>query len=318
MIPVAPLVVDPRPWHERFRGAVRHPITWVTDISGGGPVYALAILFGLSMVDEMDRDAFGLLIPNIRDAFHMSDAGILSLVAIAALLGLALTVPIAQLADSRNRVRLMLIGATVFAIFSFGTGLAMFVWVLCIMRGGTGVGQATVLPDAQLAAGRLLPHRGPAPRLLVPSRCRNAVGAFIGPLLAGCPGRLVQLAGPVPRPRRADAHPRRARPPAGRAGARRAGARGHGHGGRRAAHRGAASVVRRVVAHGLEGREPAPHLLRPALPGRLPHRVRVAGRRSCTSDSSGSTTVHRGPTSRRSPSRCSSSGCSSAPGTAPS
>ena len=38
----------PRPWHERFRVAVRHPITWLTDISGGGPVYALAILFGLN------------------------------------------------------------------------------------------------------------------------------------------------------------------------------------------------------------------------------------------------------------------------------
>jgi ABC-type branched-subunit amino acid transport system ATPase component/MFS family permease len=184
VIPVAPLVVDPRPWHERFRGAVRHPITWVTDISGGGPVYALAILFGLSMVDEMDRDAFGLLIPNIRDAFHMSDAGILSLVAIAALLGLALTVPIAQLADSRNRVRIMLIGATVFAIFSFGTGLAMFVWVLCIMRGGTSVGQATVFPTHNSLLADYFPIAA-RPRVFSFHRLSNAVGAFVGPLLAG-------------------------------------------------------------------------------------------------------------------------------------
>ncbi len=184
MIPVAPLVVDPRPWHERFRGAVHHPIRWMTDIAGGGPVYALAILFGLSMVDEMDRDAFGLLIPNIRDAFHMSDAGILSLVALAALLGLALTVPIAQMSDSRNRVRLMLVGATVFAIFSFGTGLAMFVWVLCIMRAGTSVGQATVFPTHNSLLADYFPIAA-RPRVFSFHRLSNAVGAFIGPLLAG-------------------------------------------------------------------------------------------------------------------------------------
>jgi ABC-type branched-subunit amino acid transport system ATPase component/predicted MFS family arabinose efflux permease len=184
VIPVAPLVVDSRPWHERFRGAVRHPIAWVTDISGGGPVYALAILFGLSMVDEIDRDAFGLLIPNIRDAFHMSDAGILSLVAIAALLGLALTVPIAQMADSRNRVRIMLVGATVFAIFSFGTGLAMFVWVLCLMRAGTSVGQATVFPTHNSLLADYFPIAA-RPRVFSFHRLSNAVGAFIGPLLAG-------------------------------------------------------------------------------------------------------------------------------------
>ena len=184
MIPVAPLVTDPRPWHERFRGAVRHPVVWMTDVAGGGPVYALAILFGLAMVDEMDRDAFGLLLPNIRDAFHMSDAGILSLVALASLLGLALTVPIAQMADRRNRVRLMLLGASVFAVFSVGTGLAMFVWVLCIMRAGTGVGQATVFPTHNSLLADWFPIAA-RPRVFSFHRLANAIGAFIGPLLAG-------------------------------------------------------------------------------------------------------------------------------------
>ena len=104
------------------------------------------ILFGLSMVDEMDRDAFGLLIPNIRDAFHMTDAGILSLVAVASLLGLSLTVPIAYQADRGNRVRLMLIGATVFAVFSVGTGLA------CV--------DPDALPDAGRLGSRAWPRCG--------------------------------------------------------------------------------------------------------------------------------------------------------------
>ena len=47
---------------------------------GDGPVFPLLILFGLNAVDELDRTGFGILLPNIRDAFGMSNTGILSLV----------------------------------------------------------------------------------------------------------------------------------------------------------------------------------------------------------------------------------------------
>jgi branched-chain amino acid transport system ATP-binding protein len=184
VIPIAPLVADQRPWRERLHDAVRHPVRWMTDVAGGGPVYALAVLFGLAMVDEMDRDSFALLIPNIRDAFHMTDTGILSLVAVAAIVGLALTVPIAQMADSHNRVRLMLIGASVFAIFSVGTGLAMFIWVLVIMRAGTGVGLATVFPTHNSLLTDYFPIAA-RPRVFSVHRGANAVGAFLGPVIAG-------------------------------------------------------------------------------------------------------------------------------------
>ena len=185
MIPIPPLTpADARPWHLRLRGAVRHPVGWVTDLAGGGPAYALMILFGLSMVDEMDRTAFGLLLPNIRDAFGMSNAGILSLVAVAALLGLSLQVPIAQLADRRSRVRLMLIGAAVFALFSVGTGLSITVWMLVIVRAGSGVGQATVGPTHNSLLSDWFPINS-RPRVFSFHRGANAVGAFFGPILAG-------------------------------------------------------------------------------------------------------------------------------------
>ncbi len=150
----------------------------------GGPVYALVILFGFNMVEEMDRDSFGLLIPNIQKSFHMTNAGILSLVAVAALLGLSLTVPIAQMADTHSRVRLMLIGSSIFALFSFGTGLAFFIWVLVIMRSGSGLGQATVLPTHNSLMSDWFPIAA-RPRVFSVYRFANALGAFVGPLMAG-------------------------------------------------------------------------------------------------------------------------------------
>ena len=185
MIPIAPLTAsDAAPWVKRAGFALRHPGRWLTDLSGGGPVYALAILFGFNMVEEMDRDAFGLLIPNIQAAFHLSNAAILSLVAVAALLGLSLTVPIAQMSDTRSRVRLMLIGSSIFALFSFGTGLAVFVWILAIMRSGSGLGQATVLPTHNSLLSDWFPIAA-RPRVFSLYRVANALGAFVGPLMAG-------------------------------------------------------------------------------------------------------------------------------------
>ncbi len=185
MIPIAPLVApDSAPWTERTKFALRHPGRWLTDLSGGGPVYALVILFGFNMVEEMDRDSFGLLIPNIQQSFHMTNAGILSLVAVAALLGLSLTVPIAQMSDTHSRVRLMLIGSSIFAVFSFGTGLAAFIWVLVIMRSGSGLGQATVLPTHNSLMSDWFPIAA-RPRVFSVYRFANALGAFVGPLMAG-------------------------------------------------------------------------------------------------------------------------------------
>ena len=45
MIPLSAKSSD-KPWPERLRTAVRHPIRWLDEMVGDGPVYALLILFG--------------------------------------------------------------------------------------------------------------------------------------------------------------------------------------------------------------------------------------------------------------------------------
>ena len=51
-------------------------------IVGDGPVYPLIILFGLNAVDELDRTAFAILTPEIRDEFGLGFQGLLTLVAV--------------------------------------------------------------------------------------------------------------------------------------------------------------------------------------------------------------------------------------------
>ena len=55
MISPPPVAPPPSaPIGPRVRAAIRHPSHWLGDITGGGPVYALLILFGLNMVTQMN------------------------------------------------------------------------------------------------------------------------------------------------------------------------------------------------------------------------------------------------------------------------
>ena len=173
-------VVDLRRW----LAALRHPGRSLSAMVGDGPVFPLLILFGLNAVDELDRTGFGILLPNVRDAFGMSNSGILTLVAVTAFGALLLQMPIAVLADRGNRVAIALVGATAWAFFSIGTGAATAVWVLIVARTGSGIGRAVVDPTHNALLSDLYPvDRRPA--VFSFHRGANVLGQFLGPLLAG-------------------------------------------------------------------------------------------------------------------------------------
>ncbi len=168
----------------RFVSGVRHPVKYMNDLTGDFPVYPLLILFGLNAVDELDRTGFGILLPNIQAAFGLDLTGILTVVAVTTGVALILQIPIAHYADRSNRVRLALIGAVIWSVFSAGTGLAIFVWMLYVMRIGSGLGKAVVDPTHNSLLADYYPP-GLRPRVFSFHRGANAVGAFIGPLSAG-------------------------------------------------------------------------------------------------------------------------------------
>ena len=145
--------------------------------------YPLLILFGLNMTDELDRAAYFLLLPDIRDSLGLTDTGILGVVALASAVALLLTVPIAHLADRHNRVAIALIGAVVWAFFSFATGLAFTVWVLIIARSGSAIGQGVVFPTHNSLLADYYPIRS-RPRVYSVHRAANSVGQIFGFLIA--------------------------------------------------------------------------------------------------------------------------------------
>lgn len=150
----------------------------------GAPVFPLAVLFGLNAVDELDRTAFAVLLPDIRDHFGLSDAGALALVAVSTVAVLIIEVPLSFYCDRRSRVRIATTGAAVWALFSVGTGLAVSVAMLVAMRIGAGGGRAVVTPTH---SSLLSDYYEPDARVKVFSAHRqaNSVGQILGPLLGG-------------------------------------------------------------------------------------------------------------------------------------
>ena len=150
----------------------------------GAPLFPLAVLFGLNAVDELDRTAFAVLLPEIRDHFGLSDAGALALVAVSTVAVVLVEVPLSFYCDRRRRVRIAAVGAAIWGLFSIGTGLAISVPMLIAMRIGAGGGRAVVTPTH---SSLLADYYEPAARVKVfaAHRQANSVGQILGPLLAG-------------------------------------------------------------------------------------------------------------------------------------
>lgn len=179
-VPVAPAGSR---W-SRGTAAVRHPGRWLLGITGGSPVFPLVVLFGLNAVDELDRTAFGILLPDIQESFGLDLQGVLTLVALVLAGALALQVPIAHLADRHNRVVITIVGAIAWVVFSVLTGLATSVVMLAVVRAGSGIGKAVVDPTHNSLLADYYPV-GVRPRVYSVHRAANVVGQTLGPLLAG-------------------------------------------------------------------------------------------------------------------------------------
>jgi branched-chain amino acid transport system ATP-binding protein len=184
MIPFAAPPDDGRSWTERFTSAVRHPIRWIDDLTGDGPVLALLILTGLNGIDELARTSFNVVAPTVADYFGVGLAGITVPFVLAFAAAFALSVPIATVADRRNRVRLAMLGGGVFAVFMALVGLSPNVWFLAVFLAGSNVGKAVIDPShtSLIADYYAVDLR---PRVFSFHRAGNAVGALIGGITAG-------------------------------------------------------------------------------------------------------------------------------------
>lgn len=164
---------------------VRSDRRWsVKAITGGASAVPLTLLFAFNLVDELDRQAFALLAPEIRDAFGLNLTGILTIVALFTPVTILLGIPLGFFADRTRRVRLARVGAATWALFSFATGFALNVVQLALARLGSGIGKTVNEPTHNSLLSDYYPVDVRA-RLFSVYRAATPIGLMVSPLVAG-------------------------------------------------------------------------------------------------------------------------------------
>ena len=151
----------------------------------GYRAWFLGLMVVASAVSVIDRTTILTLIQPIKADLHMTDAdyGLLQGVGLAlcyALFGL----PLARLADTRNRMKLVAAAVGVFSIFAAFCGLVRSFGQLLLCRVVVGVGEAGVQPPIISAISDLYPAQKRGTALAILSG-NIGIGALVGPVVAG-------------------------------------------------------------------------------------------------------------------------------------
>src|SRR5205085_3855285 len=106
---VSPETPDAAETAKQVRRLILHPLRGIAELSAAlGPVglFPLGVLLGLAAVERLDAVAFGVLSPEIRHTFHLSNAGFGAVVSLSGAVPILLSVPVGYLADRWHRVRI--------------------------------------------------------------------------------------------------------------------------------------------------------------------------------------------------------------------
>jgi ABC-type branched-subunit amino acid transport system ATPase component len=171
------------PAEDRFKEAQKQYARWdPRRITAPYPLGPLIVLIGFAAMVQFDGSAFGILVPNIKNSYHLSLAGVSFITAVSFPLGLLVDVPVGYYADRMRRMRMACIGLFLFMGFSALTGVAgsfLSLGLLYAARSGVAVGGAfTSTQNSLIADYYPIEIR---PRVYYAQRGLVALGLALGP-----------------------------------------------------------------------------------------------------------------------------------------
>lgn len=138
--------------------------------------YLVGVLMLAYLLSYVDRSILSLLVAPIRHDLNLSDTQLSLLHGFAfALLYAVLGLPIGRLADSKNRVKIIIAGIGLWSLFTASCGLARNFWQLFFTRVGVGVGEAALNPCAYSIITDSFPRR-----LLSRALSTYVMGTYMG------------------------------------------------------------------------------------------------------------------------------------------
>ncbi len=152
--------------------------------------YALALLTTVYVVNFVDRQILSILLPDIKQAFDVSDTALGFLAGISfALFYATLGIPIAMWADRGNRRNIITLALTVFSVMTTLCGMAASFFLLALARIGVGVGEAGASPPSHSILSDLFAPKERATAMGIFATGVN-IGIMIGFFVGGWVGEL--------------------------------------------------------------------------------------------------------------------------------
>lgn len=146
--------------------------------------FALAVLFGINLMNFFDRQIAGALGEPIRVEFGLNDTQLGLVATVFTLVYAAVGVPLGRLTDSWLRTRLIAIGVTFWSVLTAASGLAWNYTSFLLTRIGVGIGEASCAPAGQSLIGDLYPPERRA-RAMAIFMLGLPFGLFAAYMLAG-------------------------------------------------------------------------------------------------------------------------------------
>jgi MFS family permease len=142
--------------------------------------YVLVILTLVYVVNYLDRQILGILLPYIQKEFVINDfqAGLLSGTVFAVIYA-TLGIPLATLADRMSRRNIIAASLATFSLMTVLSGYTRFFWQLLLTRFGTGIGEAGTGPSINSMIADLYPPEKRAGALAFYSAGLN-IGLLLG------------------------------------------------------------------------------------------------------------------------------------------
>ena len=149
--------------------------------------YALGLLVAIYTVNFLDRQIITTIGESIKNDLHLTDSqmGALGGIFFAAVYTI-LGIPIARVADTRNRPWVMTLSLALWSGFTVLSGVARDYAMLAVARAGVGVGEAGCSPTAHSLLADYFPREKRATALAIYS-----MGISIGTLLGMAIGGIV-------------------------------------------------------------------------------------------------------------------------------
>jgi len=153
--------------------------------SPGYTRYAMLLLLGIYTVNFLDRSVINILAEPIKDELHLADwqLGMMSGLAFA-LFYTFLGIPLAQLAERKNRPFIIGTSVAVWSGFTALSGAATNFLQLVLCRIGVGVGEAGCTPPAHSLIADYVPKEKRASALAFYSM-GTPLGGLLGLVLGG-------------------------------------------------------------------------------------------------------------------------------------